>query len=88
MLTRLYTVHSCNQEAVQCVAIVNGKPTEVTVSGLTVELVADDGGKSQTESYIPDDLAADLAIFAVGAKIVVTYSAPETPVAAVEKDAA
>lgn len=76
-MQRKYTVHSCAEEAIQVTAQYNGQDIVASVPGLIVELVSEDGGKAQTESYIPVDIEADKALFAVGNPITVTYSASE-----------
>lgn len=68
-----FEVHSCTEEPINVTADFNGQPITAQVPGLTVELVSDDGRMSQTLRFIPADIEADKARFAVGGVVVATY---------------
>lgn len=67
-----FTVHSCDVQSFPIQVPYGDKTVDAQVAGLVVELVAD--GMSQTLKFIPDDLDAAKAEFAVGASIVASYA--------------
>jgi hypothetical protein len=69
-----YTVHSCAPTPVTATVTRNGKEMQVTIPGLVVELVPDDGTATMTLRFIPDDMEAALALYAVDAHLHATFS--------------
>lgn len=76
MQTR-FRVHSAALEAVPTTATLPGGQTvEAHVAGLCVELVEVDGEATLTRRFVPEDIEAARAMFAVAAIIICTL-APE-----------
>ncbi len=66
-----YTVHSAVEEPMIVTAKVNGKDREVSVEGMVVEIVSDDGSMSHT-LRLADDIEGARKLFVVGKPIVLT----------------
>ncbi len=66
-----YTVHSVAEEPVTVTAKVNGKDRDVSIEGMVVEIVSDDGTMSHTLRF-SDDIDAARKLFVVGNPITLT----------------
>jgi hypothetical protein len=71
----LFKVHSAVEDDVTMPMTLNGSTVDAKVPGLVVELVSDDGSMCHTHRFVPGDMAAAKALFEVGAKITLTFSA-------------
>jgi hypothetical protein len=72
MIKLNYTVHSVTTDQFEVDAIVAGTPRKVSVPGLVIEAVSQDGSMGHSFRFIPDDSAAAIAAFVVGSAIVVS----------------
>lgn len=72
-----FVVHSCVADRFAATATVAGKEKTVTVDGLVIELVSEDGSMSQTIRVDPDDLEGAFAAYKVGAIVKATYTVAE-----------
>ncbi len=68
-----YTVHSVSEAPFTVSATVGGKQRDVSITGLIVEIVSEDGSMSHTLK-LTDDLDAARALFVVGANVTLTVS--------------
>lgn len=75
-IDRAYTVHSCVAVPVTAKATINGVVRDVTVDGVALELVSEDGA-GHSFSLIPDDPGPVLAAFKVGAAVTLSLEAPD-----------
>lgn len=68
-----YTVHSVSEAPIVAIAQVGGKDREVSMPGLVIEIVSDDGSMSHT-LRLADDLDAAQKLFVTGKTITATFS--------------
>lgn len=67
MIKVAYSVHSCAEYPADVTATLgDGRTVQAIVPGLVVELVSADGAMSHQLRFIPDDMEAAKAEFAVG----------------------
>lgn len=70
-----YTVFSMVQETIQrTVTLQNGQEVQAGVAGLVVELVEPQGDNTVTLRFVPADIEAAKAMFAVGNTITATLA--------------
>ena len=69
-----YTVVSATAEDFTVTAQVAGQDVQAKVPGLVVEMLSVDGSMGHTFRYMPEDVAAELAKFPVGASVTVTLT--------------
>lgn len=71
----VFVVHSMVEDDVAMRVPLNGVMTDVKVPGLVVELVGPNESMCHTHRFVPADMDAAKALFAVGAEVVVSFSA-------------
>lgn len=76
MITINYTVTSCSADDFSAEAEIAGRTVSVKVPGLVIEMSSADGSMGHTYRFVPEDLEAAEAAFAVGTSVTVTL-APE-----------
>lgn len=71
-----FTVHSAEAQSFEAEVEFAGKKVRAPVPGLIVELVSEDGMNCPTLRFIPDDMEAAKALFAVGSVVEGVFAAP------------
>ncbi len=67
-----YVVHSVTIDQFSVDAVVAGVGRKVSVPGLSIEAVSEDGSMGHTFRFIPDDGAAVIKAFPIGSEIIVS----------------
>ena len=77
MVEARYTVHSAHETDVAVELQLNGQPVMAKVTGLVVELMADNGTTCHTHRFLPsaDELESYKELFAEGNAVTLTFSA-------------
>jgi len=64
-----YVVTSSQSDVFAVTAVVGGVEREVTIPGVVIEMLSEDGSMGHTYRFVPEDVAGTLAEFPVGAAV-------------------